>query len=144
LKSASLVGYFVSLQISWPIISTRLNCNPNENCLAATSSLLGGIDRPLLKNKGHDGDDVNYLVKISKALSSPDVCQTLKSSRQYWILQCVQSLINSMSLSIHEIKDDFSSSENMFGILLSVLAMTQDGDIKARAIGTLITILHDI
>lgn len=109
--------------MAWAILANRLSANSNENCLASTASFLGGCDQTVIKL--HFGE-------ISSALSNPDICHTLKSTRQFWILEACQSITASQSFLEEE---DFPGAENMFRILLSVLGMTADGDIKARAIG---------
>ncbi|XP_067671064.1 dynein axonemal assembly factor 5-like [Haliotis asinina] len=116
-RSAELIGYFVK-----PEIWTKLViANVKATQCAGSLMVLASVTQGTLKS-----DLDAYMKPVADSLASPDICQSVQMEVQLQLLACVDALLSVMQDSCSAVSDQ------LFTILITVLALTQHDHIKEQ------------
>jgi hypothetical protein len=117
LKSAELIGYFVPLPVSWPILSSAVSLGATEGNLAVLASVLSGTEKAVLSA---------HSTQIGDLISDPDVCQTLKRGNQGRILDICHVILQA---------EPTEEVGKVFKTILTVYALAMEEGNREKARG---------
>ncbi|KAK0056558.1 dynein assembly factor 5 axonemal [Biomphalaria pfeifferi] len=117
-RSAELVGYFVHPDIWKKMVLTGLRLSSSYGVVMTIAAIVRGSPHDLLHP--HQGDIIN-------ALLSPDVYQTVDTKLHAQFVYFCRSLVSVMGSDVEAV------SQQVFHLLVSVIAMSQSSDIVQAA-----------
>ncbi|XP_051790072.1 dynein axonemal assembly factor 5-like [Erpetoichthys calabaricus] len=120
LKSAELIGTFVSPEVFLKLILTSLQKAPSPTHLMVLASVIKGCPGSLL---------APHRPTLADALAHPDVCQASeKLAFLEQLLSCVQTLVTQCGTDVGEI------SLQLLKVLLTIQALTSDPQLNDKVV----------
>ncbi|XP_045213202.2 dynein axonemal assembly factor 5-like [Mercenaria mercenaria] len=119
-RAAELIGYFVEVEVWSKLILKSVQNSQHYTSIMVLSSVIRGTAKENLKP---------YLQKILDTLNIPDVCQSVQVPVQVQLLSCLESLL---TVSGTDIAESSQSTQSVFSLLHTVLAIQQGELIKDK------------
>ncbi|CAL1545836.1 unnamed protein product [Lymnaea stagnalis] len=113
-RSAELVGYFVKPDIWMKLVLTGLRQSLSHGVVMTMAAIVRGSSH---------NSFLPYQEDIVNALLNPDVYQTVEAKMHTQILNFCQSMLTLMGFDIQVV------SQQVFNLLISVVALTQSSDV---------------
>ncbi|XP_060561943.1 dynein axonemal assembly factor 5-like [Ruditapes philippinarum] len=119
-RSAELIGYFVEVEVWSKLILKSVKSSQHFTSMMVLSSVIHGTARDDLKP---------YIQTILDTLTIPDVCQSVQVAVQVQLLSCLESLL---TVSSTDIAESSESTQSVFNLLHTILAIQQGELIKEK------------
>lgn len=117
-RSAELLGYFVEPEIWCKLVLTGLRLSQSAGNLLVIAAVIRGSDKSKL---------MPYVMDISQALISPDICHTVQTPMHVQLLACTSAFIRVTEAEVKVI------NQLLFNLIITVMAMATEAPIREKA-----------